>query len=464
MFSSIRSRLLLTYFLLIATILGIVTLALVLFLIRNPRLAREAETNLILAADAIGRQQNGPAATPDRAQLAIAAQEADELLNVRVLVFSNEGTLIIDSRSDTTSPLDLSNAQTRRAGAIEIRETNDQSGNAWLFVTRQFQRGMTLIVATPKPRAELLAFFSDELFTPILRAGAIALVLSIILAILLTRSITSPLEQVMIAARQLAKGKLQTIEPGGPSELQSLARTFNEMGHNVVTSQQTQREFVANVSHELRTPLTSIQGFAQAILDGTAHGKEAVAKAAQVIVDEAGRMQSLVADLLDLARLDAGAAKVNLQEVNVAALLNQVITKFAPMAAQAKLDLRVEVEPNLMLQGNFERLSQVVSNLVDNAIKFSPPGAPVILAAGKNKDLIEITVSDSGPGIPEKEAHRIFERFYQVDKSRKAGGRGAGLGLSIAQQIVSAHQGTIQVVSPKGGGARFVVQLPIHPR
>lgn len=461
MFSSIRSRLLLTYLLLIAVILGIVTLALIVFLIRNPRLAREAEINLALAADAISRQQNGPAANLDAGQLAAAASNADELLGVRVLVYSSDGSLIADSRSDSPA-FTVDFTLPRNAEAPEVREGQDASGEIWLYLSRHFQRGMTIVAATPKPRAELLAFFTDELFPPIVRAGLVALLLSIVLAFVMTRSITAPLERVSAAARELAKGKLQKIEPEGPSELQSLAHTFNEMGDKVVSSQQAQRDFVANVSHELRTPLTSIQGFAQAILDGTAKGAEAISRASQIIVGESGQMQRLVADLLELARLDAGNIRLHIETITITTLLNQVAEKFAPMAAQAEVEIKTHSAPGLKIEGDFEKLSQVFSNLLDNALKVSPPGI-VTMEAQPVREHVEITVTDTGPGIPATEAKRIFERFYQVDKSRKSGTRGAGLGLSIAHQIVLAHHGTIRV-EPSDGGARFAIQLPKKQR
>jgi signal transduction histidine kinase len=378
------------------------------------------------------------------------------------MVFASNGSLIADSRAGSpslTGDLDPS----RTTQTAEVHEAQDTAGETWLYVSRHFQRGMTIVAATPKPRAELLAFFTDELFPPIVRAGLVALLLSIVLALLMTRSITAPLERVSAAARELAGGNLQKIDPEGPAELQTLARTFNEMGDKVVSSQQAQRDFVANVSHELRTPLTSIQGFAQAILDGTAKGADAVGKASRIIVEEAGRMQRLVADLLELARLDAGSIRLFSETFKAFALLSHVSEKFSPMAHQAQVDLKLEVAPELTMDGDFEKLSQVISNLLDNALKFSPAHGTVTLEARKLREKVEVVVTDMGPGIPTAEAKRIFERFYQVDKSRRSSTRGAGLGLSIAHQIVSAHQGTIRVEA-SDSGARFVIQLPKKQR
>ena len=461
MFSSIRSRLLLTYFLLIAVILGIVTLALILYLVSNPRLAREAETNLTLAADTLVRQRAGGPRAVDANNLAETAQEADQLLNVRVIVLAQNGELLANSRADTAPALQIDSLQLRRGAAVGTAELQDANAEAWLYTARQFAGGATLLVAVPRPRAPLLAFFSDELFKPIARAGVVALLLSIFLAFLLTRSITSPLQRVSLAADELAQGHLNKVKPEGPTEIRSLARSFNEMGDKVIAGQQSQRDFVANVSHELRTPLTSIQGFAQAILDGTARGGEAVKNAAQVIQNKSNRMQRLVQDLLELARLESGGRPLERHIIELGTLIGEVGKKFTPIAANAGVLLDIPKSVNLKVNGDYERLVQVFSNLVDNALKFSPRGGTVIMSASKTAKNIEVSITDSGPGVPAEEAKRIFERFYQVDKSRKTGaGRGAGLGLSIAKQIIDAHGGNIRVDSKPGQGATFIVRLP----
>ena len=462
MFRSINSRLLLTYLALIAAILGVVTLSLVFFLVRNPRLAREAEINLVLAANALHRQPITNLQTEDQATLERAVGQADALLDVRVALLSPDGALLADSRADVEDPLPASQVAAHSQGGVGIAEFNDLKGQTWIYTSRNLPRRFTLIVAVLRPRAPLLSFFTDELFPPIWRAGLLAFLLSLLLAFLMTRWITSPLRRVAVAARELTKGQMRTIRPEGPSEIQSLAQTFNEMGSKVAASQQSQRDFVANVSHELRTPLTSIQGFAQAILDGTASSGAALKQAAQVIYEEAGRMHRLVVDLLDLARLDSGSAPLDRQSIDVKGLMREVVEKMAPLASSARVSLTMDADRGIKISGDHDRLTQVLTNLLDNAIKHTPEDGQVRVSATSEKGDAKLIVSDTGPGIPPEEATRIFERFYQVDKSRKAGGgRGSGLGLSIARQIVQAHRGTIHVESEPGFGSRFVVRLPL---
>lgn len=461
MFRSINSRLLLSYVALIATILGIVTLLLVFFLIRNPRLAREAESNLVLAADALHRRPIAGLQNTDPVILANAVEQADALLDVRVALISPDGALLADSRADTERSLPVSEIAARPQGNAEIGDFKDSDGQTWIYTTRNLPRRFILVVATLRPKAPLLSFFTDELFPPIWRAGLLALLLSLLLAFLMTRWITSPLQRVTAAARDLASGQMRTIEPNGPSEIQSLAQTFNEMGRKVTASQQSQRDFVANVSHELRTPLTSIQGYAQAILDGTAGTGAALKQAAQVVYDEAGRMHRLVVDLLDLARLDSGIVPLDVQPIDLRGLLHEVVEKMTPLSKSSKVSLSLDGEASIKVRGDYDRLTQVFTNLVDNAIKHTPDGGQVRISVAPEKDFAMVAVSDTGRGIAGEEAKRIFERFYQVDKSRKAGrGRGSGLGLSIAKQIVQAHHGTIEVKSKPGAGSHFIVRLP----
>jgi signal transduction histidine kinase len=242
--------------------------------------------------------------------------------------------------------------------------------------------------------------------------------------------------------------------------VQELARSFNEMSIRVQTTQQSQRDFVANVSHDLKTPLTSIQGFAQAIMDGTASTPEELSQAAGVIYSEADRMHRMVLDLLELARMDAGIADFKRQPVDLASLLRGLVEKLSPQAHQAQVNLRAEIGPLTTLTGDEDRLVQAFANLVDNALKFTPANGEVVIRAGQAAGQVEVSISDTGPGIPAEDLPRIFDRFYQTDKSRSRERRGSGLGLSIASEIIQAHRGTITIRSLPGKGSTFIVTLP----
>jgi signal transduction histidine kinase len=296
-----------------------------------------------------------------------------------------------------------------------------------------------------------------------LQGALVALAFSLILAFLVARWIADPLQRVVSAARGFPSVGPQTVRAGGPREVQDLTRAFNSMVGRVQASQRSQREFVANVSHELKTPLTSIEGFAQALLDGTADTPEARRQAAEVIHAEAGRMHRMVLDLLDLARLESGTADLELSRLDAPGLLGGIAEKFTPQAAAAGVALDLDLRPGLpAFSGDGDRLAQVLNNLVDNALKFTPRGGTVTLRAAADEAEMHFEVQDTGHGISEADQGRIFERFYQADAARSGGaGRGAGLGLAIVREIVGAHGGRISVRSRPGLGTTFRFSLPL---
>lgn len=472
MFASLRSRLWLTYLLLIVVILSVVTLSFLIYLARNPRLAREAETNLILAANALQRQRIAVNTQSNPQEVQRAVENADELLDVRVILIDPDGAVLADSRPEASVTIPELGAlapgipqnqgqQQQAQLPVEIAQFTDEHGQIWLYTGRSVQGRFRLIVATLRPTAPIVAVFTDEFFPPIARAGLLALALSVVLAALMARSVSAPLQRMSVVAGEIAEGERSQIRPQGPREVRSLAVSLNEMSEKVHASQESQRDFVANVSHELKTPITSIQGFSQAILDGTAGGGAALKQAAQVIFTEAGRMHRMVSELLELARLEGGTAAFDRQEVDLEQLLNNVARTFAPQAQAAQVALETDIQPLSSISADGDRLFQVFTNLLENALKHSHAGGRVNLRARQHNGNLEASVSDSGDGIPPHEVERIFERFYQVDKSRRGGkGRGVGLGLSIAQEIVRAHGGQITVESQLGQGSTFTVLLP----
>jgi len=317
----------------------------------------------------------------------------------------------------------------------------------------------TLILAVARTRATAIW---SSLLRPFFIAGLVALVISLIIAIIFARSVYRPIQHVTEAARRIAEGHYdQEVPLQGPTEVRGLAASFNQMAQQVKKSQQQLRHFVADVSHQLKTPLTSIQGFAQAMLDGTAADDEARLKAARIIDDESQRMRRQVDELLELARMQAGQVKINREPVDVKELLEHCQEIFAVQAEEKGVSLKMNLESPLTTSGDFDRLEQVFNNLLDNAIKNSPLKSDVMIDARRvHADLVEVRISDSGPGIPPEQLPYVFERFYQAGGMRT----GVGLGLAIAREIVLAHGGTIEASSSPGEGAEFIVRLPAVPQ
>ncbi len=482
---SLRTRLLLSYFLVVVTCLAVIGLAL-LFLLRDaPTQKRLTTARLTIEAAVVQRLIRQPLQNnlaPE--QIIRRLQNSAANITGRILLINDQtGKVLADSDNQLTGQNLLTLGQATRLNNTLVGDFEYQ-GARWLFSTRQGldRAGNTIEVAVlteydPGPAFRDPIF--QELMRPLLVAGLLALIVSIALAVIITRSVTQPLRHVAQAAQRVAAGNYdQPVPVEGSIEVKEVAENFNQMAQKVRDTQHSQRDLLANVTHELKTPLTSIQGFAQAIQDGAASEPEAVRKSATIIYDEAARMGRLVAELLDLARIESGQIVMRRELVQIDPVLRSIVEKMGPRAQQSHVALNTEIPDGLpSITGDGDRLAQVFGNLIDNAIKHTPAGGKVTVmarllsgssVAKKNKPWpggIEISVADTGAGIPQEDLSRIFERFYQVDKSRaraRSGGSSLGLGLSIVKEIVTAHGGSIQAESVVGLGTRFVIVLPLN--
>jgi signal transduction histidine kinase len=325
-------------------------------------------------------------------------------------------------------------------------------------VVRPLGTDRGLAAAELQPPAGIAAIFADEVLPLFFQAGLVALVFSFVLAWLIARWVSMPVQDLVRGTRKVAEGEFDyPITRAGPDELRDLQDSFSEMGRRVQSSLKSQRDLVANVSHELRTPLTSIAGYAQAILDGAAATPEAVRQAAGVIHQETQRMRRLVEGLLDLARLEAGLAAMVRARLDLGTLLVAAGDRFAPRARAAGVKLQIASPEALSVLGDADRLSQVLDNLLENALRHTKSGSEVHAEATAQGGWAILRVQDSGPGIPAEALARVFERFFRADRM----GEGAGLGLAICKEIVEAHRGTIGAENALAGGAIFTVRLPI---
>jgi len=222
------------------------------------------------------------------------------------------------------------------------------------------------------------------------------------------------------------------------------------------------KDFVANVSHELRTPLSMMQGYSEALLDEFGDDPEQRRELTNIILDETHRMRRLVNDLLDLAQLEAGQFQMNHANVEMPALVRKITRKFSTLANERVIDLvaKVDTPETCPVFGDADRLEQVFTNLVDNALRHTNKHGRVTLRLSEDEQYVRVQVSDTGTGIPEEDLPFIWERFYKVDKARTRSRGGTGLGLSIARNIVLEHQGDIDVESEVGSGTTFTVVFP----
>ena len=223
------------------------------------------------------------------------------------------------------------------------------------------------------------------------------------------------------------------------------------------------RDFAANASHELRTPITSIRGFAETLRNQTVHDPERSARFLDIILRQAGRLEALIEDLLFIATLESlGEAKaILLERMPIKPLVDAAATTCRPAAEKKDIRILTRCEPDLIAPANAEILERALTNLVDNAVKFSPEGSTVTVTAKRDGDMALLSVADQGPGIAPEDQKRIFERFYRVDKSRSRREGGTGLGLSIVKHAALAHKGNAGLTSAPGTGSVFTITLPL---
>lgn len=293
-----------------------------------------------------------------------------------------------------------------------------------------------------------------------------ALLASVLIAFVLSRSLTSRLRTLTHGAHAMAKGdydramRLASVRATN-DEIGELANAFQTMATNVARADRAQRDLVANVSHELKTPLTSIQGFSQAMIDGTVTDEGEYQELAQIIEQESQRMRRLVEQMLELSRLESGTVHLELAPLRVDELVANIGKRYARLAEAKGVTVRWGAPGDLTLTADAGRIEQVLVNLVDNALQYTDTGGDVSLfAQAARPNRVEFVIHDTGQGIPSEDVPRLFERFYQVERSRTGQGKHVGLGLAIVREIVEAHQGQIAVRSDLGAGTTITVTVP----
>jgi signal transduction histidine kinase len=285
-----------------------------------------------------------------------------------------------------------------------------------------------------------------------------ATLIALALGLFLARTLTRPLRELTAASRAMAQGDWeQQVTVRSKDELGELASAFNRMSAELVRANQARRQMTADIAHDLRTPLTVIKGYAEALRDGDLSPAPATFG---TIYQEAEHLSRLVEDLRTLSLVDEGRLTLNRGAVSPRALLERTVAAYLTQAQHAGVTLDVDAAPDLpSVYVDSERLAQVLGNLVGNALRYTPEGGHITLAARRQADTVQLLVQDTGVGIAPGDRPHIFDRFYRGDGARETNEGESGLGLAIAKSLVEAHGGAISVASTPGEGSKFTITL-----
>lgn len=315
-----------------------------------------------------------------------------------------------------------------------------------------------LFAATP---LEALYGYVGDMLSIFLLSGGLVLLIASVLSLLFARRVTKPIEDISDAARALGGGDFTARAPvSGCVELADFATTFNNMASRLQTIDNARGQFMGNIAHELRTPMTSIKGFIDGMLDGTIPESD-YRHYLGVVSQETGRLARLVQNMLDITKLESGEYKVNARSYDVWQSVTHVVLADEKRIEDGKIDIQGLGGARDIVYADPDLVHQVIYNIVDNAIKFTPPGGTIRFSSRREGDKIALAIENSGEGIAPEALPFVFERFYKEDRSRGLNTRGSGLGLHICKVLISLSGGEIKAESEPGQWCRFTFTLPM---
>ena len=394
-------------------------------------------------------------------------QQAAELYGWEI-VLTAPGRLLADlTQTVDDHPRDL-RLRPRDAGPQDAVLAIDQAGR--FTFTRQRHRpdvsDANLVSAGGTPGGQVALRdpppdrIVDSVNRTLMWSGGLAAAVGSLLIVLMSRGLLRPVRELSAAAAGLGRGDLTQRVPGpGKDEIGRLSNTFNAMASDLERAETARRHMVADVSHELRTPLSNIQGYVEAMREGVLKPDDEVLGRLQGLVAQLTR---LVEDLRVLALAEAGALPIEPRPMGLLGIVMAAVDSFQPRAAAEGVSLVPEVDEDVTVMADADRITQVLGNLLENAVIHTPRGGEVrVLAGATSGKMASVSVIDTGRGMGEEDLARVFDRFYRADRSRARETGGSGLGLTISRHIVEAHGGTIRAESAPGEGATFTFELPL---
>ena len=324
-----------------------------------------------------------------------------------------------------------------------------------LYVNNLFVGAIVVHKEVSDVSVGISSIFRKVFFPLLISVGFAAILVSI-----LARHIVRPIRDISHASRELARGNLDfRVKPTTHDEIGELAVSFNKMAEELKLQDGLRNAFIGNVSHELRTPLAAVQGFIQGVIDGTIEEQDRC-RYLEIALSETKRMSTLINDFLNLAKIESGKFPMEYSEFDINELLRRCILMFEQPIESKRLEVQIDLdEDKTMVWADEDRISQVINNLVDNAVKFSREGGLLHIWTQVQGSKILVNVSDTGEGIPEEDQASIFTRFYKVDKSHSRSKAGAGIGLHLVKRIIAQHGEKITLQSVQGEGTTFTFTL-----
>ena len=436
-------------------------------------LISEAEEIAYLAADLNGESLMDTINDRDsvtRSHLNEMASKVNREFGAYIAVMDQAGNIMTNARIaysedpefvESLNGEEISEAMQKILGGETIR-LRSQSGEAPTFTVgvpyiRDEKVAGAVFIRT---KAQRIESGLSEILVKIALLAAAVILLSGVVVFVFVRARLKPLQQLETAAGRIAEGDftVRVDEKAGDRELRKVSGAFNTMTRKLEGVEEGRREFVANVSHELRSPITSIRGFAEGMADGVIPPEEQT-KYLRLVADESKRLSGLIDDLLALSRLERDDAKPEMTVFDINEMLRRAVIRRMNDLDGKKIDVSCEFEEDTCpVRADSDRIEQVVINLLDNAIKFTPEGGKIQLETAAKDRLAEITVRDSGIGVAPEDREKIFDRFFTVDRAHTAG-KGTGLGLSICKRILEMHGQSIRLLETETGAAfRFTLE------
>jgi signal transduction histidine kinase len=378
-----------------------------------------------------------------------AVQHMQAVFGQHIILADDQGTVVADSLGEHLgekySPSWLGNGQ-------QVQYIQNSDGKPGTLYTSPD--------STYVDSAASILSLSDSINRFLLWGGALAIMVALAITFWLSRRISAPIHALTIANKRIGEGDFSRRLPfWGKDEVGELINSFNSMADRLKEAEQIRRDLVADVAHELRAPVSSIRAYLEAMRDGL---MDTNTKSLDSLYEDIILLSRLIDDLQTLSLADAGQLSLVYQPEDISHIVNSVAESVQPKAVAKRINLTVNFPERLPpTKVDAQRLSQILHNLLDNAIRHTPSGGSVLVNIVETDKSIKVTVSDTGEGIPPEDLPHMFERFYRVDKSRSKATGGSGLGLTIARRLVEAHGGKIEVRSKLGEGSEFTFTIPV---